>query len=67
MAPSLEQFIECQVCVVTVDGRVFVGFLKGFDQLTNLVLYSCVERVFQKGAAFEELPLGIYLIRGDNM
>lgn len=79
MAPSLEQFIECrcqfvfvaqhlgQVCVVTVDGRIFVGALKGFDQLTNVVLYNCSERVFRKGSAFEELPLGIYMLRGDNM
>ncbi|KAK1935926.1 putative U6 snRNA-associated Sm-like protein LSm8 [Babesia divergens] len=67
MAPSLEQFIECQVCVVTVDGRIFVGALKGFDQLTNVVLYNCSERVFRKGSAFEELPLGIYMLRGDNI
>ncbi|GFE55512.1 N-alpha-acetyltransferase auxiliary subunit-like [Babesia ovis] len=67
MAPSLEQFIECQVCVVTVDGRVFIGALKGFDQVTNLVLYNCVERVFRKGAPYEDLPLGIYLLRGDNI
>uniref|UniRef100_A0A3B0NB57 U6 snRNA-associated Sm-like protein LSm8 n=1 Tax=Theileria annulata TaxID=5874 RepID=A0A3B0NB57_THEAN len=67
MAPILEQFIECSVFVISVDGRVFVGVLKGFDQLTNLVLYNCLERVYHPDAPVEELELGIYLLRGDNM
>ncbi|KAK2196217.1 bifunctional LSM domain superfamily/U6 snRNA-associated Sm-like protein Lsm1-8/LSM domain [Babesia duncani] len=67
MAPSLEQFIECQVFVIAIDGRVFVGTLKGFDQLTNLVLYNCVERVYHVDSPMEELILGIYLLRGDNV
>lgn len=53
--------------VISVDGRVFVGVLKGFDQLTNLVLYNCLERVYHPDAPVEELELGIYLLRGDNM
>ncbi|EAN31155.1 LSM domain protein [Theileria parva strain Muguga] len=67
MAPILEQFIECSVFVISVDGRVFVGVLKGFDQLTNLVLYNCLERVYHPDAPVEELELGIYLLRGDNI
>ncbi|EKX72824.1 U6 snRNA-associated Sm-like protein LSm8, putative [Theileria equi strain WA] len=67
MAPLLEQFIECHVFVISVDGRVFVGVLKGFDQLTNLVLYNCIERVYHVDSPVEELELGIYVVRGDNV
>ncbi|UVC54282.1 U6 snRNA-associated sm-like protein [Theileria orientalis] len=67
MAPILEQYIESNVFVISVDGRVFVGVLKGFDQLTNLVLYNCLERVYHPEAPVEELELGVYILRGDNV
>jgi len=53
------------VNVVTQDGRVIVGVLKGFDQRVNLILDKSVERVFssEQGVQFE--PLGLYIIRGD--
>lgn len=41
--------------------------LKGFDQTTNIILQDCHERVFSPTAGMEQVPLGLYLIRGDNM
>ena len=42
------------------------GLLRGYDQTNNLVLEGCHERVFStKGVDLE--PLGLYMIRGDNV
>jgi len=60
-------YVDKQVLVVTQDGRVIVGELKGFDQTTNVVLSGSVERVFSLDEPVEEVPLGLYLIRGDNV
>lgn len=43
------------------------GKLRGHDQLINLVLESCHERVFSTTAPVEQVPLGLYIIRGDNV
>ena len=43
------------------------GQLKGFDQTTNIILSDSTERVFSADEPVEEVPLGLYLIRGDNM
>lgn len=43
------------------------GVLKGFDQTTNIILQDCHERVFSPTAGVEQVPLGLYIIRGDNM
>jgi U6 snRNA-associated Sm-like protein LSm8 len=43
------------------------GTLRGFDQTVNVVLEESHERVFSESAAVELVPLGLYLIRGDNM
>lgn len=64
---SLMGYVDKQVLVVTQDGRVIVGELKGFDQTTNVVLSGSVERVFSLDEPVEEVPLGLYLIRGDNV
>lgn len=53
--------------VISGDGRIFVGTLKGFDQSTNLILSGCVERVFSEDTGVELVQLGLYLIRGDSM
>ena len=44
------------------------GTLKGFDQATNVVVEKCHERVYRgchEGA--QDVPLGLYVIRGDNL
>jgi len=55
------------ITVVTCDGHNLVGNLRGFDQTTNVILDECHERVFSPGAGVEQVVLGLYIIRGDNM
>ena len=43
------------------------GILRGFDQATNIILDECHERVFSAKLPVEQLVLGLYVIRGDNM
>ncbi len=43
------------------------GTLKGFDQLNNVVLENCHERVFSPYEGVEQIVLGLYILRGDNM
>lgn len=67
MSAILEPMISHRISVVTNDGRVFVGVLKGFDQSTNVVLEECEERVYHQDSGVQQLQLGVYLIRGDNI
>ncbi|CAD6578281.1 MAG: hypothetical protein CYPHOPRED_000495 [Cyphobasidiales sp. Tagirdzhanova-0007] len=64
---SLTGYVDKQVLVVTQDGRVIVGQLKGFDQTTNVILAGSTERVFSDDEPVEQVPLGLYIIRGDNI
>ena len=43
------------------------GTLKGFDQTVNVILSGSHERVYSTGAGVEQVQLGLYVIRGDNM
>ncbi|KAL2883785.1 hypothetical protein SGCOL_000933 [Colletotrichum sp. CLE4] len=59
-----------KVLIVTSDSRILVGTLEAADQSTNLVLSSAQERVIQtpeSGEPSVEVPLGLYLVRGDNV
>ena len=67
MAAMLEGMVDKVVQVVTNDGRNIVGLLKGFDQTTNIILDECHERVFSSEAGVEQVQLGLYIVRGDNM
>jgi len=67
MAAMLEGMVDKVVQVVTNDGRNIIGLLKGFDQTTNVILDECRERVFSNDAGVEEVQLGLYILRGDNM
>lgn len=67
MTSSLDNFINSVVSVITGDGRNIVGQLKGFDQLVNLVMVDSHERVFSEKRGVELVPLGVYIIRGDNV
>jgi U6 snRNA-associated Sm-like protein LSm8 len=55
------------VMVMTNDGRTIVGTLRGFDQATNLILDECHERVFSRSSGVDQVPLGLYVVRGDNV
>ncbi|KAJ1550767.1 hypothetical protein HK405_015939, partial [Cladochytrium tenue] len=56
-----------QVLVITYDGRIILGTLKGYDQTTNLILAKAVERQFSATEDGEEVPLGLYIVRGPNV
>jgi U6 snRNA-associated Sm-like protein LSm8 len=46
---------------------VIIGRLRGFDQVCNVVLDECIERVFAANTGVEAVPHGVYVLRGDNM
>ena len=41
--------------------------MKGFDQAINVVLEDTHERVYSKSQGVDVVPLGLYIIRGDNI
>ncbi|KAK1729241.1 hypothetical protein CaCOL14_002529 [Colletotrichum acutatum] len=67
---TLGGYLNKKVLIVTSDSRILVGTLEAADQSTNLVLSSAQERVIQTPESSEpsvEVPLGLYLVRGDNV
>ncbi|KAI1304126.1 U6 snRNA-associated Sm-like protein LSm8 [Halotydeus destructor] len=67
MAAALEPYINHTVNVITSDGRNIVGTLKGFDQTINIILDDSHERVYSGSQGVEQVVLGLYIIRGDNI
>nr|AFK43174.1 unknown [Lotus japonicus] len=65
--PGLESLVDQQISVITNDGRNIVGILKGFDQATNIILDESHERVFSTKEGVQQIVLGLYIIRGDNI
>ncbi len=65
-AASLFEQLDKQVMVVLRDGRNLVGVLRSFDQYSNMVLEDTYERHVVQGK-YGDLPLGLYLVRGDSM
>lgn len=43
------------------------GTLAGHDQKSNVVLSDSMERVYSTDEPVEEIPLGLYLVKGDQM
>ena len=43
------------------------GIMAGFDQKSNVVLSDSKERVYSMDDGVEEIPLGLYLVKGDQM
>jgi len=64
---SLSHLSTEQVLMITQDGRVITGQLKGFDSLGSVILAGSVERIFSTEEGVEEVPLGLYVVRGDSM
>jgi U6 snRNA-associated Sm-like protein LSm8 len=52
---------------LTLEGRNIVGVMKGYDMMTNLILADSHERIFSEEAEPTVVPLGLYVIRGDNI
>ncbi|KAG5454247.1 hypothetical protein CRM22_002925 [Opisthorchis felineus] len=67
MASELEAYVGRMVNVITADGRTIVGTLKGFDNVINLVIKDSQERVFSPTEGVEQVPLGLFIIRGQNV
>lgn len=55
------------VNVITSDGKVLVGTLKGIDSGTNIILDDSHERVFSNDQGVEKHPMGLCVIRGENV
>lgn len=64
---NLTAMVDNVVSVLTNDGRIIVGMLRGYDQATNLILADARERVFSTKAGVETVSLGLYMVRGDNV
>uniref|UniRef100_A0A0R3X4S5 Sm domain-containing protein n=1 Tax=Hydatigena taeniaeformis TaxID=6205 RepID=A0A0R3X4S5_HYDTA len=43
------------------------GTLKGFDNVINLIVNDSHERVFSPDRGVERVPLGLSIIRGQNV
>ncbi|KAG7145480.1 U6 snRNA-associated Sm-like protein LSm8 like [Verticillium longisporum] len=59
-----------KVLIITADSRILVGNLVASDNNTNLALSDAHERVIQTPDSDEpsvEVPLGLYMVRGDNV
>ncbi|KAJ3513173.1 hypothetical protein NMY22_g15119 [Coprinellus aureogranulatus] len=62
---SLQGYVDRRVELILQDGRVIIGVLAGFDQKSNVVLSDSKERVYSMDEGVEEIPLGLYLVKGD--
>ncbi|KAI0064388.1 Sm-like ribonucleoprotein [Artomyces pyxidatus] len=62
---SLQGYVDRRVLLVLQDGRAIVGVLAGYDQKSNVVLSDSKERVYSLEEGVEEIPLGLYLVKGD--
>ncbi|TMS38786.1 hypothetical protein L596_005431 [Steinernema carpocapsae] len=67
MSQDLETFMNKVISVITGDGRSLVGTMKGFDQTINIILEDSHERIYSEEEGIQQVPLGLYLIRGDNV
>lgn len=70
----LTHYLRKRVSVITADGRNLVGVLHAADQLLNIVLTSCVERVLTRHDApanaaqgMEEVSIGVIMLRGADV
>jgi len=62
---SLQGYVDRRVLLVLQDGRAIIGVLAGYDQKSNVVLSDSKERVYSLDEGVEEVPLGLYLVKGD--
>lgn len=63
---ALVEELDKRLLIQLRDGRKIVGFLRSFDQFANLVLETAMERIVV-GNLFAEKPLGLYVVRGENV
>ena len=63
---SLVEEVDKKVLIQLRDGRKVIGKLRSFDQFANIVLQDASERFYLEDK-FGDLPLGLYLIKGDSV
>ncbi|XRB23873.1 U6 snRNA-associated Sm-like protein LSm1 [Pseudoscourfieldia marina] len=63
---ALVDEVDKRILVVLRDGRKILGILRSFDQFSNMVLVDACERVIV-GDTFGDVPLGSYIVRGENL
>lgn len=66
MSEHLKELKGRVVLVITNDGRSIIGTLRGVDNVTNLLLTECKERVYSETEPVQEVELGLFILRGDN-
>src|SRR5579859_1715788 len=67
MSSNLTSFVDKLVTIITTDGRLLVGHLRGYDQTTNLILSAAQERTISLDEPCTTEDLGLYILRGDNV
>ncbi|GAB2220029.1 hypothetical protein Droror1_Dr00007671 [Drosera rotundifolia] len=66
LSTSLATYLDKKLLVLLRDGRKLFGILRSFDQFANAVLEGAYERVIV-GDLYSDIPLGLYVIRGENV
>lgn len=66
LSTSLASYLDKKLLVLLRDGRKLIGILRSFDQFANAVIEGACERVIV-GDLFCDIPLGLYVIRGENV
>ncbi|KAL1949041.1 hypothetical protein VTO73DRAFT_10847 [Trametes versicolor] len=64
---GLQSYVDQRVLLILQDGRAIVGVMAGYDQKSNVVLSDSKERVYSMDEGVEEIPLGLYLVKGDQI
>lgn len=64
-ANTQENMLQKAVQVITTEGRVFFGNLKGVDQTLNVILSEAKERIYSVEEGAQDSYLGLYMIRGE--
>ncbi|KAK8802306.1 hypothetical protein WA588_005277, partial [Blastocystis sp. NMH] len=67
MAEELQKMMNQKVVVLANDGRLFLGMLRGVDQVTNIILEDVEERVFSKDQEMVVDKSDVNLFRGDDI
>ncbi|EOY27291.1 Small nuclear ribonucleoprotein family protein isoform 2 [Theobroma cacao] len=66
LSTSLASYLDKKLLVLLRDGRKLMGTLRSFDQFANAVLEGACDRVIV-GDLYCDIPLGLYVIRGENV
>ncbi|XP_062091179.1 sm-like protein LSM1B [Humulus lupulus] len=66
LSTSLASYLDKKLLVLLRDGRKLLGLLRSFDQFANVILEGACERAIV-GDLYCDIPLGLYVIRGENV